>query len=171
MESVIYSAQVIACGGWSLAVSMEWANNIVDTFELAKIPRAPNWLIGAVNIDGDIVPVVDLSVYFVPNAAPIAIHRHHRLLVGGKGGEYTDKNSSNVSASNSSFAILFSGLPIQIEYTREEIDVSLVIPDRLRELSLGLAKNNFVEPSGATNKVHFEMNTVKFVDFLSNSLI
>jgi hypothetical protein len=171
MEPAKYSAQVIACGGWSLAVSMGWASNIVDTFELAKIPRAPNWLIGAVNIDGYIVPVVDLAVYFVPNTAPAEINRHHRLLVGCQREENTDTSSGNVTANSNSFAILFSGLPIQIEYTREEIDFSLVIPERLRELSLGLAKNNLIDANGVDDKVHFEMDTARFVDFLTNSLI
>jgi chemotaxis signal transduction protein len=164
MNAEVFTGQAITCGGWSLSLNMQWANTIVDTFELVKIPRAPNWLIGAVNIDGRIIPVVDLSVYFVPNAAPMAIDRHHRLLVGGK----YEGNADGTSGSDSVFAILFSGLPMQIQYTREAIDVSLVIPERLRELSLGIVKS---ATSLGPNKTYFEIDTDRFMAFLSDSLI
>lgn len=164
MSSEVFTGQVIACGGWSLALNMQWANTIVDTFELVKIPRAPAWLIGAVNIDGSILPVVDLSVYFVPNAAPMTIDRHHRILVGGKREENIEGGSGNDSA----FAILFNGLPMQIQYTREAMDASHVIPERLRELCIGMAKSN---AGSGTSKTHFEMKTDRFVDFLSLSLM
>lgn len=161
MNLEVFTGQAITCGGWSLALNMQWANTIVDTYELVKIPRAPNWLIGAVNIDGSIIPVVDLSVYFVPNAVPMAIDRQHRILVGGKREEGTAENDCV-------FAILFKGLPMQIQYTREAMDVSHVIPERLRELSLGMAKST---STGSSQKTHFEMNTDRFVDFLSLSLM
>lgn len=164
MNSEVFTGQAITCGGWSLALNMQWANTIVDAFELVKIPRAPNWLIGAANIDGNIIPVVDLSLYFVPNAVPMVIDRHHRILVGGK----REDNAEGVAGSDSVFAILFSGLPMQIQYTREAMDASHLIPERLRELSLGMAKNNTSSGSG---KSHFEMNTDRFVDFLSLSLM
>jgi chemotaxis signal transduction protein len=164
MDAEVFTGQAIRCGGWSLALNMQWANTIVDTFELVKIPRAPNWLIGAVNIDGSIIPVVDLSVYFVPNAAPMAVDRHHRILIGGK----REENAENGHGNDSVFAILFSGLPMQIQYTREAMDASLVIPERLRELSLGMAKSN---AGSSASKAHFEMNTDRFVDYLSLSLM
>jgi chemotaxis signal transduction protein len=164
MNSETVTGQVITCGGWSIALNMHWANTIVDTFELVKIPRAPHWLIGAVNIDGSIIPVVDLSVYFVPNAAPMAIDKRHRILLGGKRVESVE----GISANDSVFAILFSGLPMQIEYTREAMDPSVVIPEQLRELCLGMAKSN---AGSNKDKTHFEMNTDKFIDFLSLSLI
>lgn len=164
MSAQVLTGQVITCGGWSLVLNMEWANTIVDNFELVKIPRAPNWLIGAVNIDGNIVPVVDLSIYFVPNAAPMQIDRHHRILVGGK----REESADGASGDDSVFAILFNGLPMQIEYTREAIDASVIIPDRLRELCLGMARNNATSNS---NKTHFEMNADRFIEFLSLSLM
>ena len=160
MSAEVFTGQAITCGGWSLALNMQWANTIVDTFELVKIPRAPGWLIGAANIDGGIVPVVDLSLYFVPNAVPMAIDRHHRILVGGK----RVAGAEGAAANDSVFAILFKGLPMQIEYTREAIEASVVIPERLRELSLGVAKSH-------TGKKSFEMDTDRLVDFLTLSLI
>ena len=154
--------QAITCGGWSLALNLNWTNTIIDVFELVSIPRAPNWLIGAVNVDGNIIPVVDLSVYFVPNAPPMQIDRHHRLLVGGK--RDASIESSGGSGSDSVFAILFAGLPMQIQYTQETMDETIVIPERLRELCLGTAKDS-------TGKTYFEMNTDRFIEFLSLSLL
>lgn len=164
MNAEVFTGQAITCGGWSLALNIQWANTIVDAFELVKIPRAPNWLIGAANIDGGIIPVVDLSLYFVPNAAPMVIDRHHRILVGGK----REDNAEGVAGSDSVFAILFSGLPVQIQYTREAMDASHVIPERLRELSLGMAKSS---AAVGASKSYFEMDTDRFVDFLSLSLM
>lgn len=154
--------QAITCGGWSLALNLNWTNTIIDVFELVSIPRAPNWLIGAVNVDGNIIPVVDLSVYFVPNAPPMQIDRHHRLLVGGK--RDASIESSGGSGSDSVFAILFAGLPMQIQYTQETMDETIVIPERLRELCLGTAKDS-------TGKTYFEMNTDRFIEYLSLSLL
>jgi chemotaxis signal transduction protein len=164
MNSEVLTGQTITCGGWSLALNIQWANTIVDTFELVKIPRAPGWLIGAVNIDGSIIPVVDLSVYFVPNAAPMAIDRRHRILVGGKREEGAEGGAGNDGV----FAILFSGLPMQIDYTRESMEAAVVIPERLRELCLGMAKSS---AGGNTGRAHFEMDTDRLVEFLSLSLI
>jgi chemotaxis signal transduction protein len=164
MDNEIFTGQAITCGGWSIALNIFWTNTIVDDFELVKIPRAPSWLIGAANIDGGIIPVVDFSIYFVPNAVPMAIDRHHRILVGGK----RDGTAEGLTTNDSVFAILFKGLPTQIQYTREAIDASLVIPERLRELSLGLARN---DAAGNSNKTYFEMNTDRFIDFLSLSLM
>jgi chemotaxis signal transduction protein len=164
MNAEIFTGQVISCGGWSLALNMQWANTIVDSFELVKIPRAPDWLIGASNIDGSIIPVVDLAVYFVPKAVPMPLDRHHRLLVGGMQEDNVDSSLGN----NGVFAILFNGLPMQIQYTREAMDAFHVIPERLRELSLGIAKNITL---GCSNQTHFEMNTDRFIDFLSLSLM
>ena len=160
MNAEVFTGQAINCGGWSITLNMQWTNMIVDAFELVKIPRAPNWLIGAANIDGNIIPVVDLSLYFVPNAAPMAIDRHHRILMGGKREEGAEGGSGNEHV----FAILFSGLPMQIEYTREALAVDVVIPERLRELSLGVAKSQ-------AGKKSFEVDTDRFVEFLSLSLI
>ena len=159
---VSITGQAITCGGWSLALNLNWTNTIIDVFELVNIPRSPNWLIGAVNVDGNIIPVVDLSVYFVPNAPPMQIDRHHRLLVGGK--RDASIESTVGSSSDSVFAILFSGLPMQIEYTRETMDETIVIPERLRELCIGTAKDS-------NGKTYFEMNTDRFIEFLSLSLI
>lgn len=161
-SQVDFVGQAITCGGWSIALNIAWANTIIDTFELVKIPRAPNWLIGAVNVDGNIIPVVDMSLYFVPNAPPMQIDRHHRLLVGGKRDENIE--STGGSGSDSVFAILFSGLPMQIQYTRESVDDAIVIPDRLRELCISTAKDR-------AGKTYFEMNTDRFIEFLSLSLI
>ena len=163
MGSELFTGQAITCGGWMLALNMQWTNLIVDDFELVTIPRAPNWLVGAANIEGNIVPVVDLTMYFVPNAAPLLIDRHTRLLLGGK-----REDAEGSSANDNVFAILFSGLPIQIQYTREDINEMIVIPERLRELSLGLAQSRNM---GGEVRQHFELDTDKLLDYLTLNLM
>lgn len=164
MNSEVYTGQAIVCGDWSLALNMQWANTIVDAFELVTIPRAPNWLIGAANIDGNIVPVVDLAVYFEPTMTPTVIGRHHRIIVGGK----REENSEGTAGNDGTFAVLFSGLPMQIQYTREAISADAALPERLRELSLCMAIPHL---EGVVSKPHFEINTDRFIEFLSLSLM
>jgi chemotaxis signal transduction protein len=149
-----YTAQAIQCGPWSLALSFDWANTIIDQFELVNIPKAPPWLIGAVNLDGGIVPVVDLAVYFEQGKTPASIDRHHRLLMGGR----ADGSNENAAA------ILFSGLPFQIQYTRARLSADSVLPERLRELCRGVARSE-------TGQLHFEIDTPRFIDHLSMSLM
>lgn len=147
-------AQAVTCGTWPLALRFEWANAIVDKFELVPIPGAAPWLVGAVNVDGSILPVVDLAIYFEPNTPPTLIDRHHRLLLGGK----SDAGHENA------LAILFTSLPMQVQYTREPIDPTAVLPERLRDVCRGMARSS-------TGKSHYEINTDRLAEFLSLSLI
>ena len=149
-----HTAQAIECGRWSLALGFDWANTIVDQFQLVTIPRAPAWLIGAVNHDGGIVPVVDLAAYFEPGESATSIDRHQRLLVGGM----TDGSNENA------VAILFAGLPFQIQYTREPVRADVVLPERLQELCRGVARSE-------AGKRHFEIDTQRFIDNLSMRLM
>ena len=152
--SSTHTAQAIDCGRWSLALGFDWANTIIDQFQLVTIPKAPAWLIGAVNLDGGIVPVVDLAAYFEPEEKVMSIDRHHRLLMGGM----TDGSNENA------VAILFSGLPFQIQYTREPLRAGVVLPERLQELCRGLARSE-------AGKHHFEIDTQRFIDNLSMRLM
>jgi chemotaxis signal transduction protein len=149
-----HTAQAIQCGPWSLALSFDWAKTIIDQFELVNIPKAPPWLIGAVNLDGGIVPVVDLAAYFEPGKTPAPVDRHHRLLMGGR------LDGSNENA----VAILFLGLPFQIQYTRARLSADVALPERLRELCRGVARSE-------TGQLHFEIDTPRFIDHLSVSLM
>lgn len=94
-------AQAVDCGGVRIAVPFSWARNIVETFVLSAAPMAPPWLAGATNIDGKIVPVIDLAAWL--DAARVQpIDRHSRLLLGGSGDD--------------AFALLFSGLPALVRW-------------------------------------------------------
>ena len=147
-------AQAINCGRWPLALNFKWANVIIDQFELVTIPRSPPWLIGAVNVDGGIVPVVDLSVYFEPDVEFRAIDRHNRLLLGGR----TDGSNEN------SVALLFSGLPFQIDYVTQAIGADAEVPENLRQMCAGVARS-------ASGESYFEVDTAKLLDQLSMSLM
>lgn len=126
------TAQGIHCGPWPLAFSYTWANTIVEQFDLVPIPRAPMWLLGSINLDGHIVPVIDMAAYLQPEADTATTHQRQRLLVGGIAGD----------SHESALALLFSGLPMQIQYERVECDKP-DLPERLTELCthISLASN------------------------------
>ena len=63
-------AQGVMCGEMRLAFTFSWARQIVDDFDLVALPRAPGWVLGAVNINGAIVPVVDQTNYFTQSIQP-----------------------------------------------------------------------------------------------------
>jgi chemotaxis signal transduction protein len=146
--------QAIHCGRWALALNFKWSNVIIDQFELVTIPRSPPWLIGAVNVDGGIVPVVDLSVYFDPEVEFRAIDRHNRLLLGGR----TDGSNENA------VALLFSGLPFQIDYVTKALEGGVDLPENLRQMCAGVARS-------ASGESYFEIDTAKLLDQLSMSLM
>lgn len=147
-------ASIVTCGTWSLALDMNWTNAIIDSFDVVHVPRSPPWLAGVVNFEGGIVSVVDLAVYFDPEVPAAKLDRHHRLVLGGR------VDGSNESA----VAILFTGLPMQIDYTREPLDSSVVIPERLREVCSGMARST-------SGQLSYEIKVSSFVEILSMGLI
>jgi hypothetical protein len=146
--------QAVHCGRWALVFNFLWTNAIIDDYELAVIPGAVDWLAGAANIEGSIVPVVDLAVYFEPDAKQAAPDRHQRLLLGGR----VDGSNENAAA------LLFSKLPFQIEYTREPVAADAQLPARLREVCSHSAKSS-------SGESYFEIDTGRFVEFLSLNLL
>ena len=76
-------AQGVQCGEFLLAFPFQWARQIIEQFELVPVPRAPSWMLGAVNVNGLIVPVVDMTKYFSQSVVPAQLERGQRLLLGG----------------------------------------------------------------------------------------
>lgn len=150
------TAQLIQCRGIPLAFSYDWVTQIVDQFDLVPVPKAPDWFVGAANVDGMIVPVVDLGRYFAPQSTSEAIGRQHRLLMGGRIGD------SNEQA----LAILFSGLPFEIAYERAPLSAAAkmtqlpVLPEALADLCQGLAVQ-------ADGKIAYEIRANELVEVLS----
>lgn len=132
-------AQGIVCGSWALAFSFDWARQIVEEFEISAIPKSPPWLLGSANIEGNIIPVVDLSVYFSPTTANLVVSPHQRLLVGGL----------TAAGADDAVALLFNGLPQQLNYESEDLTYGGALPAKLREACAGVATDlsgrNFLE--------------------------
>jgi chemotaxis signal transduction protein len=124
-------AQGILIGSWALAFPFDWARQIVDEFELSPIPKAPTWLLGAANVDGNILPVIDLVNYLGNSVSPMATTSQLRLLIGGLQGQDADQ----------AVALVFSGLPQQLSYEPREMTYRSALPERLRELCVGIASN------------------------------
>jgi chemotaxis signal transduction protein len=123
-------AQGIICGAWALAFPFDWARQIVDDFELSAVPKAPAWLLGAANVDGNIVPVIDLA-QFLGTSSLQANTLDQRLLIGGLQGSQSDE----------AVAIAFTGLPQQLSYEPAKLSYASALPPKLRELCTGIAKD------------------------------
>lgn len=146
-------AQGIHCGDFSVALGFDWARQIVDQFELVPIPRAPSWVLGAVNVNGLIVPVVDLATYFAHSPVPAQLQRGQRLLIGG----VQDEDSENA------LAVVFSQTPTQLDYQTCPWPDLQALPMRLQEVCSGAASND-------ERQFYVEIDPVRLMDALSAEL-
>jgi chemotaxis signal transduction protein len=146
-------AQGVQCGSYALAFNFDWARQIVDEFDLVPIPRAPFWVLGAVNVNGLIVPVVDISNYFSQDTTPSQLQRGQRLLLGGVQAEDAE----------SALAIVFSQTPAQLEYDAQPIGNPAELAPRLQEVCKGMV----VTEQG---KVFIEIDPQRLMDALAAEL-
>jgi chemotaxis signal transduction protein len=153
---ILKLAQGILCGSWAVAFPFDWARQIVDRFETSAIPKAPAWLIGSANVDGNIVPVIDLSAY-IGNHLPTSAG-DQRLLVGG-----LPVSQNETDTTGDAIAIAFSGLPQQISYEAQELTYAGALPLRLRELCTGVACN-------AAGHEYLEIDAMRLLAALSDEL-
>lgn len=151
--SVKQLAQGIACGNWSLAFTFTWARQIVEGFEVVALPRAPGWILGAVNINGAIIPIVDLGNYFSESIEPAQAERGQRLLVGGIQAEDAE----------AALAVVFSQTPVQLEYLTEPIKHHELLPSRLMDVCRGIAKDD-------SGKEYLEIDVERLMGALSIEL-
>lgn len=49
------------CGGHRLAVGVEHLREVVEPRPVTRVPDAPPWALGVMNVRGQVVPVVDLA--------------------------------------------------------------------------------------------------------------
>lgn len=147
-------AQGLMCGDLRLAFNFGWARQIVEDFELVVLPRAPGWVLGAVNINGSIVPVVDLANYFAQSAQPAQSQRGQRLLVGGIQAEDAE----------AALAVVFTHTPVQLEYAPQHLGAAgdTLVP-RLLEVCSGTASDD-------QGNQYFEIDTQRLMDALSIEL-
>ena len=146
-------AQGVQCGDFLLAFHFQWARQIVEQFDLVPIPRAPSWMLGAVNVNGLIVPVVDLSNYFTHSTAPAQLQRGQRLLLGGLQAEDADN----------ALAVVFTQTPTQLEYHPQPIATPDALPARLQEVCLSTAVDD-------QSRTYLEIDPTKLMDALSAEL-
>lgn len=149
-------AQGIVCKPWALAFSFDWTYTIAEDTEVTIVPRAPNWLRGAINFEGEVLPVIDLAVYFSPTDAAPERQRGERLLLGGlRRGE---QNSVETA-----MAIVFSQRPQQLRYERTPVAYLSALPPKLRELAMAQA-------TLADGTTYIEIDTAKLLDALGGEL-
>jgi chemotaxis signal transduction protein len=118
-------AQAVRCGERWLAFPYGWARAAVEQVQLSAVPGAPAWLAGAANVEGRIVPVIDLLAWMSPGRFVDAAAKDARLLVGGQ--------------AEQTVAVLFQGLPRLVGVTRQ---MPAIGNDRLTPYLLGHAQDD-----------------------------
>jgi chemotaxis signal transduction protein len=118
-------AQAVRCGERWLAFPYGWARAAVEQVQLSAVPGAPAWLAGAANVEGRIVPVIDLLAWTSPGRFVDAAAKDARLLVGGQ--------------AEQTVAVLFQGLPRLVGVTRQ---AQAIGNDRLTPYLLGHAQDD-----------------------------
>lgn len=144
----------IACGPWLLAVDSQWTSGILDSYVLHPIPRAPAWLVGYTNVDGILVPVVDLFHLLDPAAVRVGhVDSEVSILLG----------SHSPGDNEEAIGLLFTGLPDQLSYTRIPLPPSFAAPPLLCRMALGLAE----APDG---RMAIELDTNRLIDHCISQL-
>ena len=146
-------AQGVQCGEFLLAFHFQWARQIIEQFELVPVPRAPSWMLGAVNVNGQIVPVVDMANYFSQSSAPAQLQRGQRLLLGGLQAEDADK----------ALAVVFTHSPTQLEYYPQPVAQLDTLPARLQEVCQAVAVDD-------QSRTYIEIDPNKLMNALSAEL-
>jgi chemotaxis signal transduction protein len=118
-------AQAVHCGDRRLALLHGWARATLDQFDLSAVPGAPPWLAGATNVEGQVVPVIDVLAWISPGQHQDATAKGARLLVGGSGQEMV--------------ALLFQGLP---RIARVKRHASALGADKLAPFAIGSAEDD-----------------------------
>jgi chemotaxis signal transduction protein len=119
-------AQAVRIGAHTLGFTLGWARLALDHVERSSAPGAPPWLVGTANVEGDIVPVVDLANWMDSQATIDLGARDLRMLVGGQGSEQ--------------LGLLFRGLPRLIRVAAAVPNTSA--PPALAPLVLGTATDD-----------------------------
>lgn len=107
-------------------------------------------------MDGDIIPVVDLSVYL--GESTTSALRQQRLLIGG-----LSAAQGSADTTGDAIAIAFEGLPQQLGYELHALTYADVLPARLRELCVGVGRN-------AAGHEYLEIDAERLLAALSDEL-
>jgi len=146
-------AQGIQCGALSLAFPYAWARAIIEDFSLTPVPNAPAWLVGAANVEGEIVPVFDLASWAAADMPERASAEtgpgRARLLVGGHEGDRA--------------AIFFSGVARMVRYApdAQPVVAGTPMPERLRAVVLSASE---------TTPPHWVVDARRLFDTLAHEL-
>lgn len=117
------------------ALETRWVREIVPLRELTPLPGTPPFILGIVNVRGQVVPVIDIKKFFdLPNAGLTDLH--HVILVESQGLLFGVLADALVGVRLVSLAALQSSLPtltgIRAEYLKGVTADRLVVLDAER---------------------------------------
>jgi purine-binding chemotaxis protein CheW len=61
------------------AIPLDYVDRVLRMVAIAKVPDAPKWMIGVIDLQGQVIPVLDLRKRF--NLPEKAIHPDNRMIV------------------------------------------------------------------------------------------
>lgn len=91
MNAVLQTAQYITfkLGDESFAINVAQVREVLDLSQVTKVPTAPAYMRGVVNVRGSAIPVVDLRLKFGLPKVPDTVHTRILVLELTLGGEPT----------------------------------------------------------------------------------
>lgn len=126
-------------------VRYENASELAEVPQTHRVPNAPDWFCGLANLQGKLIPVFDLAMYFDVAPDPQA---KRMLLVLLRGRDAT--------------GVLIDGLPERLRYSKTEYTDVSVAPERLAPLLHGT--NSIQE------QLWFDLNPHALLDAMEQSL-
>ncbi len=91
--------------GYNLLISNQMSSELVEDNQVYSIPLAPDWLLGACNLRGDAVPIVDLCQILNGEKTDVSLNKYNTLVLGD--GEKI-------------VGVLLDSLPVVMQFKKEE---------------------------------------------------
>ena len=70
-------------------ISVTNVNTIIQVPRLYQVPQAPDFILGVINVDGDVIPVIDTARKL--NMGEVALEEHSQVIIMQKPIESSDK--------------------------------------------------------------------------------
>jgi len=104
--------------GLNILIPNDVSSEVIEQSSIHQIPLAPDWLLGACNVRGDIVPVIDLS-QIIGNKKTEISSKYSRILILGSAGNFV--------------GMLVDELPKPVQFKKnQQISEFSKIPDVLK---------------------------------------
>ncbi len=126
IESLSRRYYAFSIAGYHLLISIHMSSELLEENQVYSLPLVPVWLLGACNLRGDVVPIVDFGQILNGEKTDVSLKKYNTLVLGD--GE-------------NSIGVLLDSLPAVIQFKKEESSKTYPkLPDLIKPFVTGSFK-------------------------------